>query len=496
MTLKFDCSNDTHGPKQNISREYSDSTVRISRYLYYMKLRLTAFLSVFSLAVASAAPLKTAAELVKAAAAAPPGTIIELAAGTFALSGQLELKSGTILKGAGMDKTILTNTAAFKGNPATLPDPEQNHKKFDRTGYLIQLEEKCEGITISDLTLTGPELHGAIFSWGAKDLHIHDIAIKNFMYCGYRSYDTRNLKFHDSLFVDAGMRWEKGKPGLKGGITGGGIFFFWLKESEIFNNRFLDTKEEKHRHYYGIKGRQAKNSRIHHNTIETNFSIELAFENDENVEIDHNICYGTISIPKHSGGPVPKDGYTFHIHHNYFTHGYAIEYSRNGAEIDNNLFDFDVVKADGNNLISEFGNHTSEGPTVFHNNLINNPGRGVMWLNGPYANLTVRNNHVITRTTPTPRKEGLFGFHSKSDFKTFVFDSNIIECLGQERPLFRNDESGKSKVENNKLVNISDTSRYQNKMTGAKIGPEKNLKFACGVNGELLVDGWEATPKK
>jgi len=442
-----------------------------------------------------AAPITTTDELIKALSGSSGETIIELAAGTFEVSKQLILKKGTTLKGAGMEKTILTNAVSFQGNRATLPDPEQNHEKFDRTGYLIQLEEKASDITISDLTLTGPKLHGAIFGWGNQKLHFHHLKIEDFMYSGFRSYDTRELKLHDCLFIDAGQRWEDGKPGAKGGITGGGIFTFWLKDSEIFNNRFLDTKLEPNLHYYGIKGRQAKRVHIHHNTIETNFSIEFAFENDEDVEIDHNICHGTISIPKHSGGPVPKDGYTFHIHHNYFTHGYAIEYSRNGAEIDNNLFDFDVVKADGNNLISEFGNHTSEGPTVFHNNLINNPGRGVMWLNGPYANLTVRNNHVITRTTPTPRKEGLFGFHSKSDFKTFVFDSNIIECLGQERPLFRNDESGKSKVENNKLVNISDTSRYQNKMTGAKIGPEKKLKFACGVNGELLVDGWEATPK-
>ena len=450
----------------------------------------TSFLSLFLLTIPGvAAPVTTSEELIKAVTEASGTTSIEIAAGTFELPAQLHLKSGTILKGAGMEKTILTNAPSFHGNPATLPDPEQNYRNFDRSGYLIQLEEKAADITISDLTLTGPGLHGAIFGWGNQKLHLHHLKIANFMYSGFRSYDTRELKLHDCLFIDAGQRWQKGQPGLKGGITGGGIFTFWLKDSEIFNNRFLDTKPEPHLHYYGIKGRQAKRVRIHHNTIETNFSIEFAFENDEDVEIDHNICHGTISIPKHGGGPVPESGSTFHIHHNYFKHGYSIEYMRNGASIHHNLFDFDAQK-DGSNLISEFGNTPAKGPTEFHNNLISNPGRGVIWMNAPYSGLTFRNNHIIARPTPTPRKEGLFGFHADCDFKTFSFTNNMVECIGLPRPLFRNDESGQSQLSNNTLTNISDTHRYKNPESSAKAGLEEPLAFKCGMNGELTVDGW------
>jgi hypothetical protein len=436
-----------------------------------------------------AAPVTTTEELVKAVSKASGETTIELSAGTFDVPSQLLIKTGTTLTGAGPGKTIITSAPSFKGNPATLPDPEQNFKEFDRTGYLIQLEENATDITISELTLTGPNLHGAIFGWGNQKIHLHHLKIEDFMYSGFRSYDTRELKVHDCLFIDAGQRWERGEPGLKGGITGGGIFTFWLKDSEICNNRFLDTKPKPNLHYYGIKGRQAKRVHIHHNTIETNFSIEFAFENDEDVEIDHNICHGTISIPKHGGGPVPASGSTFHIHHNYFKNGYSIEYMRNGAEIHHNLFDFDPLK-DGSNLISEFGNVPATGPTDFHNNLINNPGRGVIWMNAPYTGLTFRNNHVIARPTPTPRKEGLFGFNSESDFKTFTFKDNIIECIDLARPLFRNDESGQSNLSNNKLTNISDTSRYQNPATKTKAGLEAPLKFQCGMNGELTVDGW------
>ena len=47
-----------------------------------------------------------------------------------------------------------------------------------------------------------------------------------------------------------------------------------------------------------FKIRQGQRSHIHHNTVEVNFSIEMPFENDEDVEIDHNVLHGTVSIPK------------------------------------------------------------------------------------------------------------------------------------------------------------------------------------------------------
>ncbi len=120
----------------------------------------------------------------------------------------------------------------------------------------------------------------------------------------------------------------------------------------------------------------------------------------------------------------------------------------------------------------------------------------MIWINEPYSNLVVRNNHIIARRTATPMTEGLFGFAAECDFKTFRFEDNIIECLDKERPLFRNDESGGSAVVNNRLSGISDTARYENRRTKAAPGLEKPLKFECGVHGEVLVDGWQAKPAK
>ena len=463
-----------------------------------MKLRAFLCFALFALFAltpcSNAQPVASVEALVKIVGEAKSGAVIELAAGTFELSQPLDLKSGITLQGAGMGETTITNAASWRANPATLPDPETNHKKCDRTGYLLRCANDARNIEVSHLTLTGPQMHGAIFGFANEDLHFHDLRIADFMVSGIRAYAMARAKIHDCTFVDAGQRWENGKPGVKGGITGGGIFAIWMSDTEIWNNRFLVTKKAPNEHYYGIKGRQGRRVHIHHNTIEAGFSIEMPFEDDEDVEIDHNILFSAVSIPKHGGGPVPPSGRTFHLHHNYFRASYSIEFMRNGVEIDHNLFDFNTTR-DGGNLISEFGKVPAPGPTKFHNNLVSNPGRGVMWMNAPYAQLEVRNNHIIARTTVTPRTNGLFGFHQESDFATFRFTDNIIECIGTARPLFRNDASGGALVENNRLTNVTDAERYTNKPTGAPIGLEQPLKFQCGVNGEMTVDGWNAERK-
>jgi nitrous oxidase accessory protein len=357
--------------------------------------------------------------------------------------------------------------------------------------YLVRLRDKAAGITISDLTLRGPQLHGAIYGWENHDLHLHHLRIQDTLWTGIRTFLLKGAKIHDCEFMDAGGRWERGEPGLKGGITGGAIFAIWMADSEIAHNRFVRTQLGKADEFYGIKGRQGKRCRIHHNTILVNFSIEFPFENDEDVEIDHNVCHGTVSIPKYAGGPVPQSGRTFHIHHNWFRDSYAIEFVRNGIEISHNLFDFDVQKDHGN-LISGFGKAAAKGPASFHNNLVSNPGRGVVWINEALYNLEIRNNHVITRTTATPRKDGLFGFNPGCDFKTIRIRDNIIECQGQARPLLRCDESYGAVLRNNALTNVSDTDRYDNPRSDARAGLESPLKFECGVHGEFTVDGWEA----
>ena len=443
---------------------------------------------------AAVVPVDTAAALVAAVRSGEEGATIEIGAGVFELEAPLEPKARMTLKGAGMDKTIITHAAGWKPDAKTLPDPEMTTKGMDTHAYLIRLQDKAAGIAVSDLTLRGPRLHGAVFGWDNRDLHLHHLRIQETMWTGIRTFHMKGAKIHDCEFIDAGGRWKKGgMPGTDGGITGGAVFAVWMADSEIYNNRFSRTRLDKAHEFYGVKGRQAKRCRIHHNTIAVNFSIELPFENDEDVEIDHNVCHGTISIPKHGGGPVPTSGRTFHIHHNWLKDSYAIEFVRNGVEVDHNLFDFDA-KQDHGNLISGFGNAGAKGPASFHNNLVSNPGRGVIWINEAFANLEVRNNHIVARTTAVPRKDGLFGFNPGCDFKTIAIRDNVIECQGQARPLLRTKESYAATVENNTFTNVADADKLANAKADRPIGLEQPLKFTCGVRDEFTVDGWHGRP--
>jgi nitrous oxidase accessory protein len=432
----------------------------------------------------------TSAALVAAIRDGAEGATITIAAGTFEIDAPLEPKSGMTITGAGMDRTIITGTATWKPSTSTLPDPEMRTKGMDTNAYLLRLKDKAAKVTISGLTLRGPRVHGALFAWEPSDLHLHHLRIQDVLASGVRTFGMKNARIIDCEFIDAGGRWERGQPGTKGGITGGGIFAVWMADCEIAHNRFRRTQQAPEDEFYGIKVRQAKRCRVHHNTIATDFSMEFPFENDEDNEICHNICEGTISIPKHAGGPVPASGRTFRIHHNLFHRGYSIEFVRNGVEIDHNLFDFDVAAADGMNLISGFGKADAGGPAWFHNNVVRNPGRGVIWINEVFNHLEIRNNHIITATTPTPRTEGLFGLNAKSDFGTITIRDNRIECIGQARPLLRNTESHGAVIGNNVLTNVADAERLTNPPGTTRPGLEAPLTFTCGAHDEVsIVDG-------
>lgn len=444
------------------------------------------------LSVEAAVTVKTTAELVTAVRDGEEGATIHIGPGVYELQAPLEPKPGMTLQGAGIDKTTITHTAGWKPSTATLPDPEMKTQGLDSHAYLVRLQDKAADVTLADMTLLGPQMHGAIFGIKNERLHLQRLRIKETLWCGVRTFSMHEAKIQDCEFIDAGGRWKRGgQPGTDGGITGGAIFAIWMTDSEIAHNRFLRTQQSKADEFYGIKGRQGKRCRIHHNTIEVNFSIEFPFENDQDMEIDHNVCHGTISIPKYAGGPVPESGRTFHIHHNWLKSSYAIELVRNGVEISHNLFDFDT-RQDGGNLISAFGKAAAAGPASFHNNLVSNPGRGVIWINEVYNQLEVRHNHIIARTTATPRQDGLFGFNRGCDFQTITIRDNIIECQGKTRPLLRNDESYGAVIRNNRLTGVSDTNRYENPQADARPGLEAPLKFECGVHGEYLVDGWQA----
>jgi hypothetical protein len=408
--------------------------------------------------------------------------------GVFDIAETIEVTTSDIaFEGAGAGVTILQNAETFQVGTDGLPDGEVVIDGINRDAYLFDLDENVDNLLFTRMTLTGPEIHGAIFGLLTDNLEISQIEFNDFLWSSIRLFIVSNAKIHSNLFIDAG-----GQANGTDGVTGGSIFATYLSNSEIYNNSIFKS-ETRQSNVYGIKGREFRNTRIHHNQIDVNFSIELPFENDNFVEIDHNYLNGVISIPKFAGGLVPENGFTFHIHHNYFTQSYSLEWAHNGVEVDHNVFVFSLEQ-DYGNLISNFDPEPAEGPTKFHNNLILNPGRGIAWHNGIYNNFSFYNNEVLVNETITPRTEGLFGFNSNTDFSTVEIRDNVIKVNGISRPLMRNPESYSAIIQNNTLVNIADIDNFENSDTGAPRGLLEPLLFNVGVNGEFLVDGFDLLP--
>ena len=423
--------------------------------------------------------VNSVASLARAVNEGAPNDTVIIAPGRYELAAPLQPKEGMTLRGAGADRTILS--AAPSWNPGTqdLPGSDTKPSGSNRNAYLIDLGFKTKGVTLSHMTLTGPNLHGAILGADCDGLELAYLHVEDFQWSGVRTFAMSDARVHDNTFVDAGGKHKH---------NGGALFMTWTQNSEFWNNRITKTPDH-HSNFYGFKGRGGSHNRFHHNTVEVGFSLEYPFENDRFIEIDHNAFTGPISIPKHAGGVVPDGGYTFHIHHNWLRKSYALEWHRNGAEIDHNLFDFST-EDDGGNLISGFGKVPAPGPTDFHHNLVRNPGRGLFWDNGPYNNFSFHHNHVIGKTTKTPRKDGLFGFSKQTDFRTISIAHNIIELAGTERPLMRNDASYGAAIANNALTGISNTDQFENPQTNEPRGLSETLAFRAGVGGEYAIDGW------
>ena len=146
----------------------SESRLIMSAFMKHPFLLTLLLASLSHLSIAGAA-IDTTAALVAAVRDGAEGATIEIAAGTFELEAPLEPKAGMTLKGAGMDKTIITHAAGVEAFDQDPPDPEMTTKGMDTQAYLIRLKDKAANVTISDLTLRGPQLHGAIYGWDNKN---------------------------------------------------------------------------------------------------------------------------------------------------------------------------------------------------------------------------------------------------------------------------------------------------------------------------------------
>ncbi len=433
--------------------------------------------------------IKNAADLVAAVNDGAENDVIDVGPGTFELTAPLRPKPGMNIRGSGMGVTVIRNAASWAPGIAGLErDEGASLPGLTCDSYLFSLAERTTNLRLSGMTLNGAELHGAVCGVLPNGLDLGNIEFKGFLWSAVRAFIMENARIHDNVFIDAG-----GKSGITTGSTGGALFLTYTSKTDVSNNRFSRSPGFTGE-FYGIKGREARDVRIHHNTIDTDFAIELPFESDWRVEIDHNYLGGTVSVPKYAGGTIPEGSYTFHVHHNYFKTSYAFEYQRNAIEIDHNLFDFST-DADYGNLISSFDSVPAAGGTKMHDNLIQNPGRGIYWNEGTYNDFAFYNNHVRGNTTVTPRTEGLFDFRSDRNggivnWSSIQIRDNIFELNGLARPLMRNQDSYGAVIENNTMVNVSDVASYANTERPRTRGPLEALNFTLGAYEALTVNQW------
>ncbi len=164
----------------------------------------------FRQTASAAQNVDTAAALIAAVRDGAEGMAIHIAPGVYEIDAPLEPKAGMTLTGAGMDKTIITHVAGWKPSTATLPDPEMKTQGMDTRAYLLRLKDKAAGITVSDMTLRGPQLHGAVFGSENRDLHLHHLRIQETLWTGIRTFSMKGARIHDCEFIVAGGRWDHG----------------------------------------------------------------------------------------------------------------------------------------------------------------------------------------------------------------------------------------------------------------------------------------------
>lgn len=451
--------------------------------------------------------VSTAAQLVNAVNNGAAGDTINVAAGTYVLTASLTPRANMVIKGAGITSTILKPASSWNPGTVVKPYDPTNSVAVNTSAYMFNLGGRGsdnlpggnDNISISDMTLDGmKQLQGAVFGYDANYLTIYNMYLHDYSFCGIRVIRSTNLVAHDNEFINMAIKGMDPEAG--------GIVFAYLSNSEIYNNQFYFATHGvfygagvNAGNYFGIKGRQLRQSRIHHNTIMIHFAIELPFENDEDVEIDHNYMMGWISVPRDGdGGATPPSGVGFHIHHNYFSKASILEYPRNCVELDHNLIDND--RNEPGVLFTSYPSRVMPGPSKIHDNLIKNLGMAIaeVWR---YNNFQFYNNHLISTPNAGNTWKGAlwdvcfkFSPSNEMDHHTCVFRDNIFDCSAFPRKLFWGGMGSDFVIQNNTMINVTDQTNYSNPDTGAKRGLLAPLHFTCGVGGEYTVNQWEISP--
>ncbi|NJN26604.1 MAG: hypothetical protein HC819_11800 [Cyclobacteriaceae bacterium] len=417
------------------------------------------------------------------------GDLIKVMPGVyeFKVGQQLQPKDGMIILGEDVELVTFTSHNTYKPGLEGLPANEVDQTKVNTEPYFFKLDNVSD-VKISNITLTSSELHGAIFANNCQLLEFSHLKVSDFVWSSILTYDIKGFKIHNCNFRDAGgdVRW-----------MGAAIFSNRTINGEFFNNKIYTTPGNNDK-MVGFKAFGSDYCRIHHNTVDFaygGFSVEYMHGNNHYIEIDHNHFNGTLSIPSSGkGGDSIPGGYSFWIHHNYFSESYTLEGPRSYIIVDSNYFDFPIEKDNGR-LYTDHDDHKRAevyGHMFFINNQIKNPGRGIFWSKGGGDKFVYfLNNHVLANATLAKREGPLLHFNDGTDFSVIQIKNNIVECIGIARPLLNSEESRKSAVvENNVLINVVDINDIENPDTPLTSGISNPLNFRCGYKKEYLVEGW------
>jgi hypothetical protein len=413
----------------------------------------------------------TVAELRAALAASNPGDTILLSPGTYTIGSPLLPRSNVNIVGAGIGQTTIQAATTFASPSTNLPDNGTVATTTQGNQYLVNLGTNLAGSTVpskvdvrfSGITFTGGTVHGGIYGSVCDRLQVVGCEFRDFQWAGIRIFTVRDGIIANNTFVDAGSRFV---PTTGSPVTGAGVYLTNGTRTQIYNNRFsvIVVDPENPRRAYGIKGQQGTEVQIYNNTIETDFSIEFPFNVIRRFDIHNNRLAGRVSVPIRGGGNSPNDpgvpivaGDSCRIFQNYFVGGPSdsVEGPRNGLLVDRNLFRFTVDEDNGNLLTQQAPNlepleavPVAQGPSVFQNNLIENPGRGLLTAGAVQNGYSFSNNHVRMLSGAT-QAEGLFGFvrpaaatatmaaNPGTNLSTITIANNIFDVSGVSRPLLK-----------------------------------------------------------
>ena len=249
-------------------------------------------------AAAVAQRVSTTAGLIDAAGRATAGTVIDVAPGTYTLDSSLKLGAGVTLRGAGAGQTVIRSADAWRADFTARPE-ELDFRRARPENYLIDLGNDATNAAVRNLTLTGPTIYGGVYGNSPDGLVLSGLELRGFGWSGVRLFRTENATITNNTFVDAGNRIN--------GRSGGQMFLTYQSSTPKLPT--TGSPAPTAATSTASRAGSSATTRIHHNTINpTFFAVELPFENDVGVEIDHNYLAGGVSVPKFAGGPTEIDG--------------------------------------------------------------------------------------------------------------------------------------------------------------------------------------------